>query len=215
MEAPVHVGIIPDGNRRWARRNGVSLQEAYKRGYENLIRIIEALDRHGVQYVSVYAMSRDNCTRRPGPELAILRALSRDAFTRLLEEEKVRNGRIRVIVLGDYESFDPKVASLARRVMEESRWGGPRTLTILYCYSGSWEAENSARLGIVPPSMVHLPPLDLVIRTGGYSRLSGFLPFLADYAEMYVTDTLWPDFGPDELGKALEWYRSLPKNFGR
>jgi len=212
---PLHVGIIPDGNRRWARARGVSLAKAYSAGYRRLREIVEALEEKGARYVTVYALSRDNCTRRSGAEIAVLRELSKAAFRELLKDEKVVSGSLRVIVIGDYSSFDPEVARLARRVMVESRWGGPSTLTILYCYSGQWELEEAWRRRHVPASQAHLPPLDLIIRTGGYSRLSGFLPALADYAELYVTDTLWPDFTREELDKALDWYRRRPRNFGK
>jgi len=212
---PRHVGIIPDGNRRWARRNNVSLPEAYRRGYERLREIVRALEDRGARFVTVYALSRDNCTRRNGLELAALRELSKLAFQELLEDEEVVSGRLRVLVIGDYASFDPEIARLARTVMKASRWGGPNTLTILYCYTGLWELETAWSKGLLPPSLIHLPPLDLIIRTGGYSRLSGFLPALAEYAELYVTETLWPDFTVEELDRAIEWYMSNPKNFGR
>jgi len=212
---PLHVGIIPDGNRRWARRNGVPLPSAYRKGYERLREIVRALEDRGARFVTIYALSRDNCTRRNGLELAALRELSRLAFQELLEDEEVVSGRLRVLVIGDYASFDPEVARLARSVMKASRWGGPNTLTILYCYTGLWELEEAWNKRVLPPSLIHLPPLDLIIRTGGYSRLSGFLPALAEYAEIYVTETLWPDFTVEELDRALEWYSSKPKNFGR
>jgi len=211
---PRHVGIIPDGNRRWARLRGVGLPEAYRRGYENLVSVIEALHDMGVPFASVYAVSRENCVRRGRLELEILRRLSLEALERLARDPRVAGGETRVVVLGDPGMLGGEVAARARRLALETRWNSPYTLTVLICYSTASEAERAAR-GFEPASTLTLPPLDLVVRTGGYTRLSGFLPLLADYAELYFTETLWPDFTRERLVEAIEWFRGRRRNFGR
>ena len=211
---PGHVGIIPDGNRRWANKRGISLNEAYRRGLDKLIQVIDHLFDRNIKYVTVYAMSMDNCKRRGKLELAILRRISRIAFRKVMSNQRIRSGEARVTVLGEPGLVGGEIEEMAREVMEKSRWGQDYNLTILYCYSGRWEIER-ARLGYTPASLIMLPPLDLVIRTGGYPRLSGFLPLLADYTELYSTTTLWPDITLEEVDRALEWYAGLPKNYGR
>jgi len=211
---PRHVGVIPDGNRRWARLRRVGLHEAYRKGYENLVSVIEALHELNVPYVSVYAVSRENCEKRGQLELEILRRLSLEALDRLARDPRVAGGETRVIVLGDPGMLGDGVATKARSLARSTRWNGPYTLTVLLCYSTLSEAERTAR-GFEPASTLALPPLDLVIRTGGYTRLSGFLPLLADYAELYFTEVLWPDFTRERLVEALEWFRGRRRNFGR
>ncbi len=211
---PRHVGIIPDGHRRWARREGVSIAEAYERGYSRLMDVVDWLQEEGVEYVSVYALSRENCVRRSSLELEVLKRISLRAFERMLGDPRVAGGEARVVVLGDPGLVGADVAEAARRVVEASRWGERYTLAVLYCYSHVVEEER-ARRGYSHVSTLILPPLDLVIRTGGYSRLSGFLPLLASYAELYVTGTLWPDFTRRDLEEALEWFSRQRRNFGR
>ncbi len=210
---PTHVGIIPDGNRRWARRNGESLHNAYRRGYERILEAVDYLTEKGVRYVSIYTLSYENCLRRPREELRILRALSIMAFERIRRDPRVVGGEARIIVLGNPGLVGDDVREAAFRAMKESRWGTKYVLTVLYCYSGAWESELVMK-GYYFPSKTHLPPVDLIIRTGGYRRISGFLPFLTEYSELYVSDVLWPDASPFLFDDALEWYRSVERNFG-
>lgn len=210
----MHVGLIPDGNRRWANRNRVGLYEAYLRGLDVLMDVIDYLSDKGIRYITVFAMSLDNCLRRSRAEISILRRVTNVAFKKVREHKKVRNGEARIIVMGNPCIIGEEVAEESREIMEISRWGSPFTITILYCYSNAIEL-NRVRMGYMPASTLFLPNLDLVIRTGGYPRLSGFLPLLADYAELYSTQTLWPDLTFKEVDEAIEWYHNLPKNYGR
>ncbi len=211
---PQHVGIIPDGNRRWARRMGVNLYEAYRRGYERLMEVVDYLAERGVRFLTVYVLSRENCLRRSRGELEILRTLSLAAMDRLLRDRRVRGGEARVVVLGDPGMVGEDVAEKARLLARESRWGSRYLLALLYCYSNTTEEERISR-GLHPASSIVLPPLDLLIRTGGYRRLSGFLTPLAGYAEIYTTDTLWPDISVREVEEALDWFTRQKRNFGR
>ncbi|MCE4601474.1 MAG: undecaprenyl diphosphate synthase family protein [Desulfurococcales archaeon] len=214
MVLPNHVGLIPDGNRRWAQRNGVDLYSAYLRGLDVLMDAVDYLSDRGVGYITVFAMSLDNCRRRSRLEIEILKKISRIAFERVLNHNKVKSGKARIVVLGKPQLVGNEIKDEAFRIMMKTRWHTPYTVTILYCYSGEYEIE-AAEKGYTPSSILVHPRLDLVIRTGGYPRLSGFLPLRADYAELYATDTLWPDLTRKEIDEALKWYSMLPKNFGR
>lgn len=211
---PLHVGIIPDGNRRWARKAGVGLRQAYQRGYNRLMRVVDYLAERGVKYLTVYVLSRENCLRRSRVELEILRTLSLSAMDRLLRDRRVMSGEARVIVLGDPGMVGEDVAEKARILARTSRWGTKYLLALLYCYSDATERERINR-GLHPASSIVLPPLDLLIRTGGYRRLSGFLIPLASYAEIYTTETLWPDISVEEIEEALNWFSRQKRNFGR
>ncbi|MCE4627379.1 MAG: undecaprenyl diphosphate synthase family protein [Desulfurococcales archaeon] len=214
MQLPMHVGLIPDGNRRWAKQKGISLYQAYLRGLDVLMEIIDYLSDKGVKYITVFAMSLDNCKKRSKLEIEVLKKITDVAFERVKNHVKVRNGEARILVMGETCIVGEEVTRKANEVMELSRWGSPITVTILYCYSNASEMERINK-GFMPSSTIFLPNLDLVIRTGGYPRLSGFLPLRADYAELYATKTLWPDLTIEEVEKALSWYSSLPKNYGR
>ncbi len=208
---PRHVGIIPDGNRRWARREGRALYEAYMKGYRNVVRVTEYLFDKGVDIVSVYGLSYDNCLKRSNGEKSIIEKIALFALRDLRRRVASRGFQVRVKFLGDPSIFGSRLAreaSLTAKYLDR----GDKTLILLVCYSGSWEARSYRC--VTPPSLL-LPPVDLIIRTGGARRLSGFLPILSEYAELYFTDTLWPDFSIEELEEALEWFRRQQRNFGR
>ncbi|MCE4601808.1 MAG: undecaprenyl diphosphate synthase family protein [Desulfurococcales archaeon] len=214
MKLPGHVGIIPDGNRRWASRRGVGLGEAYEMGYRRLRETVEELNRLGIRNVSVYAMSRDNCVKRGMRELALLHNLASKAFRELREDKRLRDEDIRIQVLGDLELLPVEVRREALKTVRATSSRGGGLLLIALCYSGRWEVEYYTSRGLTPPTL-SLPGVDLLIRTGGYRRISSFLPLLLEYAEMYFTTTLWPDFDKEELAKALGWFSAQQRKFGK
>ncbi len=214
MNLPGHVGIIPDGNRRWAARRGVGLSEAYEAGYRRLREAVEELNRLGVRSVSVYAMSRDNCVKRGKRELVLLHHLASRAFRELREDDRLRDEGIRIQVLGDLTLLPVEVRREALETVRSTSTRSGGLLLIALCYSGRWEVEYYTARGLEPPSL-SLPGVDLLIRTGGYRRISSFLPLLLEYAEMYFTPTLWPDFDRGELARALEWFSMQQRKFGK
>ena len=212
---PAHVGIIPDGNRRWAKKHKVSYIKAYEVGYNVLRRTLEDLFDLGVTYVSVYLMSRDNCLKRSRLELAILNALASKGFRELRVNPKLLEKRVMVKVLGDLSLVSNEARREAELTVKETYNTKPGGILYLaLCYSGKWEVMESLKHGRLPESL-SMPPIDLVIRTGGRRRLSDFFPLQASYAELYFTDTLWPDFNKQELLRALKWYSSQERLFGR
>lgn len=211
---PRHVGIIPDGNRRWARIHGASLLEAYMQGYRNLVRIVKHINNKGVRYITVYGLSRENCIFRSREEHEIIEKVAVTALRGIREDEDLKERDIRVLILGDPRMFSPKVEAEAIATVKSSRNRRGGLLTIAICYSGRWEVENYCSKGMSPPSLL-LPPIDLLIRTGGRRRLSGFFPIAAEYAELYFTDTLWPDLREEEVDRAFNWFARQERNFGR
>jgi len=208
-----HVGIIPDGNRRWAKRNNKSIREAYERGYDRLENILKSLLKVGVDTVSVYALSRDNCIKRDSIELRFIYSIAVKAFQRLRSNETLEERRIRVNVIGDLSLLPVYLRKEVYETIKETSHREKGLLNIGLCYSPKWEISYYVARGVKPPSS-RIKPIDLLIRTGGARRISGFFPLLLEYAEMYFTDTLWPDFTEEELWKALSWFKSQKRNFG-
>ena len=211
---PRHVGIIPDGNRRWARRRGVSLAEAYRVGYERLREVLDRLLDLGVRAVSVYAMSLDNYVKRSREEARVIMSLALRGFRELRTSRRLASAGVEVRVVGSLGRAPPEVREEARALEDETRGrGGPR-LYIAFLYSSRAELEESLA-SCRAPFTATMEPIDLIIRTGGMRRISDFFPLASVYAELYFTETLWPDFTLQELERALDWYSSVPRRFGR
>ena len=207
----MHVAVIPDGNRRWARRNNVDYSVAYRRGYENARLIMRLAYDMGTLAFSLFALSRDNCLKR-SVELQVIYPLLSEAFYTLVDERKSKYRDTRLIVLGDLRLLPRDVMNAVEYARSEMS-SGSRLLAIALCYSGSWEAEYYASRGLIPESL-RLPQVDLLIRTGGFHRVSTFLPLRLEYAELYFTSVLWPDFGEDEFIKAIQWFQGQERKFG-
>nr|WP_274376801.1 undecaprenyl diphosphate synthase family protein [Acidilobus saccharovorans] len=205
---------MPDGNRRFAKKHHISYFQAYRQGYERLREALRWVIEEGVRRAVVYVLSYENCTRRSPIEKAVLEDLLVNGLRDLRSDPIINGERISVRLVGDLSL----VSEAARRegaALEEhtaSYDGGSLHLGV--CYSGEWE-RNVIATGTASPSLAAgVPPIDLVIRTGGMRRLSGFFPLQTSYAELYFTETLWPEFTREELKKALEWFELQKRNFG-
>jgi undecaprenyl pyrophosphate synthase len=212
MNELLHVGIIPDGNRRWARSRGLTIRDAYEAGYSKLKEVARYLFDYNVRYLTVYAMSYDNCAKRDVDERnALLRVLDK-AIVDLERERLLDEYDVKLVVSGDLtlipDGTRRKIQDLVERYSS-----GRRVLHVGLCYSVWWELSQlkHRNLGFEQ----RMPPIDLVIRTGGARRISGFFPLLVEYAELYFTDTLWPELTRRELDLAIEWFKRQRRNFGR
>lgn len=224
---PLHIGIIPDGNRRWARRRGLKPWLGHVAGYVRLRRILDKLWELGVRYVTVYAMSFENCLRRPMDERRFLYALFSKALDDLVADRRVSGGLVRVRVVGELSMVPASLREKIRWVEEQTSGNGPHRLSIGLCYSGRWElleavknilargckgvSEEELRRSL---ALGDLPEPDLIVRTGGEIRVSNFMLWHIAYSELYFTRTLWPDFDDLELARALLDYQSRERRFG-
>ncbi len=207
---PRHVGIIPDGNRRWAKRNALRFGSSYARGVDNIFEACGTLFDRGVSALTVYILSLKNLSRSRA-ELA--------ALFSLLERNIPRAGKfagekdVRIIFCGRIERL-PEGLQEKLRQLEDETAGGSRLLVGLVGYDGADDLQHARRTGsfLIPDTV---PPIDLVIRTGGEKRLSGFPPQLTTYSELYFSDLLWPDFNEEEIRKALEWFSTRERRFGK
>jgi len=231
MQIPNHLGIIIDGNRRWARERGLNPWMGHWQGAKNLDKILEDCMKLGIPQVSVYALSTENLNR-PKRELD---EIFKIYYHYLKRWEKGKNGlldkyEIKIRCLGNIDKLPPKLVKLIGKVMKKTAKYQKKVLNFLVAYGSHFElkeamikiGEKILKVGKVEISekdieenLLVQTPLDLVIRTGGWYRLSNFLLWQASYAELYVTKTLWPAFTKKELIKAIKWYGSVKKNYGK
>jgi len=223
---PAHVAIIMDGNGRWAQARGLPRLVGHRAGVDNLRRVIEAAVEFGIGYLTIYAFSTENWTRPPDEVRGLLNILD-EVIDRELAELN-RNG-VSLRHIGRLERLDPALQAKVQKAIALTRDNRKLVLNIAWNYGGRDEIvyalQQILRLGIpaeeVDQALIgrHLftagcPDPDLVVRTSGELRTSNFLIWQAAYAEWYVTPTLWPDFGRDELLAALVEYAGRERRFG-
>jgi undecaprenyl diphosphate synthase len=225
-KVPAHVAIILDGNGRWARARGLPRLAGHRAGVENLRHVIEAAVEFGIQTLTVYAFSTENWTR-PQDEVRGLLNILEDVIDRELDELH-RNG-VCLRHIGRLERLEAGLQRKVQHAIELTRNNQKLVLNIAWNYGGRDEIVHALQEILrqkIPAEAVneeliarHLytvgsPDPDLVIRTSGEMRTSNFLIWQAAYAEWYVTPTLWPDFGKEELRAALIEYGRRERRFG-
>ncbi|HXF96665.1 MAG TPA: polyprenyl diphosphate synthase [Gemmatimonadales bacterium] len=201
QSASLHVGIIMDGNGRWAARRGLPRTAGHRMGARAVRRTVEAAPDLGIGALTLFAFSSDNW-KRPANEVAALMRL----FARHLRTETpdlVKND-VRLLIVGRRDRLPtPLVTQIADAEAATAR-GRRLDLRVAIDYS----AREAIRTGLI------LPDVDLLIRTGGEQRLSDFLLWECAYAELYFTDVLWPDFGAESLAEAVAEFRRRERRFG-
>jgi undecaprenyl diphosphate synthase len=225
-EVPQHVAIIMDGNGRWAKRQHLPRIAGHRRGVEAVRATVRACAERGIRFLTLFAFSSENW-RRPAEEVALLMQLFQMALTS--EVERLHRNGVRLRVVGDTRRFD---AAIRRAIESGERLtaGNDRlTLTIAANYGGRWhilqalnryvkahpDAPVDERALSPYLAMSYAPEPDLFIRTGGEQRISNFLLWQLAYAELYFTETLWPDFDAAALDLAIASYGSRERRFGR
>jgi tritrans,polycis-undecaprenyl-diphosphate synthase [geranylgeranyl-diphosphate specific] len=230
---PNHLGIIIDGNRRWARARGLPPWEGHKAGAEKLNEFLNWCLEMGIPQVSIYTLSTENLNRSK-EELKHLFKILEEYVDGLLKDKKkfalLEKYEVRVRFVGELNRLPKKLIKLMGKLMEKTAKYQKRVLNFLVAYGGKSEIVNAVKKlaeEVIKHGKIEITekdiekhlyvhqPLDLVIRTGGYQRLSNFLLWQASYAEIYVTKTLWPDFSKKEFVKALRWFSQQKRNFGR
>jgi undecaprenyl diphosphate synthase len=224
---PVHLGFILDGNRRWARSQGLSTFEGHQRGYNNLKDIAKYAFSEGVSYVSAFIFSIENWSRTK-TEVKYLLDLALRFLTTDLADLKKEN--IKVVCLGSREKLSKKLISAIENAEEKTKNNSKGTLAICFNYGGQQEIIDATKKivtsGIRPNEITidkfiealyapDVPPVDLIIRTSGERRISGFMLYRAAYAELYFTEKHWPEFTESDLDTALLDYSKRQRRFGK
>jgi len=224
---PSHLGIILDGNRRWAKARDLSTFEGHLKGYENFKDITKHAFNRGVDYVSAYIFSTENWARTKD-EVKFLMSLALKLLTKDLAELNREN--IRVVWLGSKEKLSQKLIDAILKAEEKTKNNTHGTLCLCFNYGGKQEIVEAVKKIITEKTPVdqvtsdlidkslyapEVPPVDLIIRTSGEHRSSGFMLFRSDYAEFYFTNKLWPDFTRVDLEDALNDYSYRSRRFGK
>jgi len=225
---PQHIGIIMDGNRRWAAKKGLTVNQGHEAGAKNLVRIVEHCLDLGVKTLTVYTLSTENWRKRAKEEVKGIF----DLLTRMVKEKKeeYKEKGVKIAILGDFQAFPRKVVRAIKEILAIVKKHERLKVNLALNYGGRDEILQAVKKiiaeGIPPEKLTEEtfskflytngePDPDLIIRTGGELRLSNFLLWQMSYSELYFTDTLWPDFGPEELDKAIADYQKRQRRFGK
>ncbi len=220
---PVHIGIIMDGNGRWATDRGLSRAEGHQEGRKAAKRVVLAAEKAGIRYLSLYVFSTENW-KRTTEEVGFLMGLLKNYL--LAEYDFYRQNRIRVVHSGDPDGLDRGIVADIRQVEKDTAQYERITVNIAVNYGGRDEiaraarrvarsgreiTEESIRSALDRPE---LPDPDLIIRTAGDLRMSNFLLWQSAYSELWFTDKYWPDFCAEDLDAAIESFGSRKRRFG-
>ena len=217
-----HLAVIMDGNRRWAKRKNLPTHLGHVAGKVALEKLVRACKKRGIKYVTVFGFSIENWKRSKVEVAALMNVMLEaiDEYVGLLQEE---NLSFRII--GDVEDFPDKLQAKFLQVALDTRKNDSGVVTLALGYGGRDEivrTVNAIKTKTVSEKSfgesldtAGLPDPDLVIRTGGVMRLSGFLPWQTTYSELYFTNTLWPDFSSRNLDNALKEFANRQRNFGK
>lgn len=225
---PQHIAIIMDGNRRWAKKRLLPAAVGHAAGARQVREIVKSCIELGIPNLSLFAFSTENW-KRPQEEVSGLMRL----FMSYLQKEidNMNANGVRLKVVGEKTRFSPALQDLISRAQELTANNTCITLTVCANYGGRWDMLQSVQAwqrahpgqsldtlteaSLAPfLSTAYAPEIDLLIRSGGESRVSNFMLWQAAYAELFFTDTLWPDFTGQHLRQAIEWFTGRDRRFG-
>lgn len=213
MRVPRHVGIIPDGNRRWAEGKGLEKKEGYRHGLNPGLAFMRLARDYGVEELTYYGFTTDNCKRPKDQIISFVQACV-DAV-KLIEHENVS-----LLVVGNAESdlFPEELLPYTRRTRHDD--AKAFKVNFLVNYGWEWDLSDIDCLSGNRKKIMEclktrdISRVDLIIRWGGRRRLSGFLPVQSVYADFYILDDMWPDFTPQHFYDAMNWYQEQDVTLG-
>jgi undecaprenyl diphosphate synthase len=212
LRIPNHIGIIPDGNRRWAKSRGLGAEKGYENGLLPGLDLLKQAKTYGINEITYYGFTVDNC-KRP--------SIQQNAFKKACVEaaEMIAEEGASLLVLGnsESESFPKELVSYTKRT--DCNGGGIK-VNLLCNYGWEWDLSGieayEASEKSIPKKLrsYEVSRIDLIIRWGNMRRLSGFLPVQSVYADFYVVEDMWPDYRKEHLKQALEWYSKQDVTLG-
>mgnify|MGYP003564183209 CR=1 FL=1 len=228
---PLHIAVIMDGNGRWAKERGKLRVFGHENGVAAVRNTVEAAAELGVKFLTLYAFSTENWSR-PKKEVDALMSLLVKSLHK--ETATLNKNNIRLNAIGDLQSLQDKTYKELKRAIENTRENSRTTLTLALSYSSRWELRQAVRSiaakvkeGKLKPDEIDeniisdfltthdIPDPELLIRTSGEQRISNFLLWQIAYAELYFCKKLWPDFGKEDLYKAIVNYQNRERRFGK
>jgi undecaprenyl diphosphate synthase len=226
-----HIAIIMDGNGRWAQARKLPRSAGHHAGVKAARAVIEACKPNQIKNLTLFAFSSENW-QRPEEEVSTLMELFLNTLAKELATLDKNNVRLRFI--GDMSAFSDKLQQRMQDSADKTKDNDGLNLSIAVNYGGRWDVTQAARSlakkvqnGILEPrhitekaiaqhlSLADLPDPDLLIRTGNESRVSNFLMWQLAYAELHFSETLWPDFGEQQLRSAIKWFNQRQRRFGK
>ena len=217
---PNHIAIIMDGNGTWSKRNKLQRKDGHKAGVKTAKRIIGYSLENDIKNVTLYALSNENLTR-PKFELRNLFDIFFYSFTE--EKNYLIDNKISIKFIGNLDDLPKKIKENAIFLEQSTKKNKKLNLFIALNYGGKQDIKQAVKKAIDRKNKnfekflysKDLPEVDLLIRTGGFKRLSNFILWQCSYAELYFTDVLWPNFSKQNFLKSLEWYSSVNRKFGK
>ena len=225
---PKHIAIIMDGNRRWAKERYMPTGLGHAAGAKRVREIVKACNDLGIAHLSIFAFSTENW-KRPPDEVTGLMSLFMTYLQKEVDSMNANGVRLRIV--GDISRFDDKLQALIASAQAQTAANTKITLTVAANYGGRWDMLQATKAwqaahpgkdlshlteeGLAPYlSNAYAPEVDLLIRTGGESRISNFMLWQSAYAELFFTDDLWPEFSPTRLKEAIDWFAQRDRRFG-
>ncbi len=213
MRLPNHIGIIPDGNRRWAESKGLSKIEGWDHGLNPGIELFRLIQQAGIPEVTYYGFTMENA-RRP----AVQRDAIIDCCIQAVDMLSKEDAELLIVGKSDTTLF-PEVLLPYTTERKTFNKGGTKA-NFLVNYGWEWDLNQLRKSDPKKPHVINnlrsseISKIDLIIRWGGWNRLSGFLPVQSIYADIYIVDKYWPDFEPVHLSEALQWYSKQSNTLG-
>lgn len=217
----LHIGLIPDGNRRYAKSKGMPVYEGHWEGAKRLEEFLEWCDEYPqIKMVSIFALSTENLNRSK-IEVQALWEIYNSMFRRLLKDPRVKEKRMKVRILGNDVVWKPAIKDVAKELLETTKSYSRYILNLLLAYGSKFEINQAMKETIKKPftkldrALYVKKPLDLIIRTGKQHRLSNFMLYQASYAEIYFSDSMWPEFTKQEFSHIMDWYMEQQRKYGK
>lgn len=228
---PKHIAIIMDGNGRWAKKRGLDRVEGHKSGVTSVRQATELAGELGIPFLTLYTFSKENWNRPEDEIKALMHLLIRAVVN---ETPDLLKNNVRLTVIGDTSSLPAETKDALDQCIAETSKSTGLTLVLALSYSSRWEITEAAKqiaarvkgnelnISDITENVIdqylttkNIPDPDLLIRTGGESRISNFLLWQVAYAELFFTETLWPDFNKESLCEAIIDYQSRERRFGK
>lgn len=233
-QMPAHIGIIPDGNRRWAKEHGYEYTFGHKKGYEKMQQVIEWIWDLDVKAITIFVLSTENCLKRSEEEKQNIFELLYEGLDRLEKDNRIYRSEVKVNVIGNLSVLPKWVMEKASELEEKTRSHKKRILNIAVCYGGRYEIMEAIKRiaddykkGLIKLEDINeskiseylftkdSPDPDLIIRTSGEERISNFLLWQSAYSELFFTDVYWPEFRRIDLWRAIRSFQMRRRNFGK
>ena len=218
-----HLGVIADGNRRWAKAQGLPSIEGHKKGLDTIKTLVESAAKAGIEYITFYVFSTENWGRSE-KEVSYIMKLAETRIVKYAEELKSNNAKL--AILGSKKKVSPKLASLMKKAEEITADCTGITVGFCFNYGGEVEIADAATIaaseGEITPETIRkhlyhpeIPDVDMVVRTSGEERISGFMLWRASYAEFMFIEKYFPEMGAEDIDDIIKEYESRSRRFGK